>query len=60
MENVDITVIVEGTFVEVQPPSCLTHLPVDKMAAISQTLISDAFSWMKSFVFWLQFQHWFR
>ena len=28
-----------------------------KMAAISQTIISDAFLWMKSFVFWLKF-HW--
>ena len=35
----------------------LTHLPVDKMAAISQMIVSDAFSWMKSFVFWLKF-HW--
>ena len=35
----------------------LTHLPVDKVAAISQTIFSDAFSWMKSFVFWLNF-HW--
>ena len=32
----------------------LTHLPLDKMAAISQTIFSDAFSWMKSFVFWLK------
>ena len=51
----------------------LTHLPLDKMAAISQALFSRAFSWMKSFVFWLKFhwnlfprvqliitQHWFR
>ena len=51
----------------------LTHLPLDKMAAISQTIFSDAFSWMKSFLFWLKFhwslflrvqltviQHWFR
>ena len=30
----------------------LTHLPLDKMATISQTILSDAFSWMKSFVFW--------
>ena len=35
----------------------LTHLPLDKMAAIPQTLFSDAFSWMKSFVFWSRF-HW--
>ena len=51
----------------------LTHLLQDKMAAISQTIFSDAFSWMKRFVFWLQIlwslflrvqltitQHWFR
>ena len=51
----------------------LTHLPQDKMAAISQTIFSYAFSWMKRFVFWLKFhynlflrvqlttaQHWFR
>ena len=51
----------------------LTHPPLDKMAAISQTIFSDAFSWIKSFVFWLKFhwslflrvqlkvtQHWFR
>ena len=28
------------------------YLSLDKMAAISQTIFSDAFSWMKSFVFW--------
>ena len=51
----------------------LVNLPLDKMAAISQTIFSGAFSWMKSFVFWLKFywslflrvqftiiQHWFR
>ena len=50
----------------------LTHHPLDKTAAISQTIFSDAFSWMKSFVFCLKFhqclflgaqwtiaQHWF-
>ena len=37
--------------------SMLTHLPLIKMTAISQTIFSDAFSWMKSFVFWLKF-HW--
>ena len=55
------------------PGSVLTHLPLDKMAAISQTVFSYAFLWMKSFVFWLEFhwclfpriqltinQHWFR
>ena len=35
----------------------ITHLPLDKMATISQTIFSDAFSSMKSFVFWLKF-HW--
>ena len=51
----------------------LTHVPMDKMAAISQEIFSDAFSGMKSSVFWLKFhwslfrrvqltisQHWFR
>ena len=32
--------------------------PVDKMAAISQTTFSNAFPWVKSFVFWFKF-HWF-
>ena len=32
----------------------LTHLPLDKMAAILLTIFSDAFLWMKSFVFWLK------
>ena len=31
--------------------SVLTHLPLDKMAAISQTIVSDAFSWMKILCF---------
>ena len=29
----------------------VTHLPLNKMAAISQMIFSDAFSWMKNFVF---------
>ena len=29
---------------------CLTHLPLDKMASISQMTSSNTFSWMKSFV----------
>ena len=33
---------------------CL-HLPMDKMAAISQTIFSYAFSWETNFVFWLKF-----
>ena len=56
-------------------PFCL-GLNVDEMAAISQMKFTDAFLWMKSFVFWLKFhwtcwslflrvqltiyQHWFR
>ena len=35
----------------------LTHLPLNKMAAILQMIFSDAFSWMKSFAFWWRF-HW--
>ena len=52
----------------------LYHLPLDKLATISQTTFWVAFSWMKSFVFWLKntlkffpegtllaiTQHWFR
>ena len=51
----------------------LTHFPLDKMATISQTIFSDAFSLMKTFVFLSKFhwslflrvqltmtQHWFR
>ena len=33
----------------------LTHFPLDKLASISQTIFSDAFPLMKSFVFRLQF-----
>ena len=36
---------------------CLTHLPLDKMVTVSQTTVSNAFSWMKGFVFWFNF-HW--
>ena len=32
----------------------LTHLPLDKMAAISQTF-SKAFSWMKGFQFFIKY-----
>ena len=41
------------------PDHCdgLTHLLRDKMAVISQTTFSNAFSWMKKFEFWLKF-HW--
>ena len=33
----------------------LTHCPLDKMAAISQTTCSNAFSWMKIFEFQIKF-----
>ena len=52
---------------------CLTHWGRDKMAAVSQTMFSNAFSWMKIYEFCLKFhwslfrrfqltifQHWFR
>ena len=32
----------------------LTPLSLDSMATISQRIFSDAFSWMKNFVFWLE------
>ena len=35
----------------------LNSSPPWHMAAISQTIFLDAFSWMKSFIFWLKF-HW--
>ena len=35
----------------------LTHLPLDKIAAISQTTFWNTFSWIKSCVLWLEF-HW--
>ena len=51
----------------------LTHLLLDKTPAISPTIFSDEFSWMKIFTFWLKFhcclspmvqltiiKHWFR
>ena len=33
------------------------HFPRDKMDAVSQTIFSEAFSWIKRFVFWLK-SHW--
>ena len=39
------------------PRGCLTHIPLDKMAAISHTIFAVALSWIKSFVFWLKL-HW--
>ena len=56
-----------------RPVAKLTHLNLDKMAAISQTIFSDAFSLMKSSSLWFKFhetlflvvqltitQHWFK
>ena len=39
-------------------PSYLTHLPLDKMAAISQMIFSSAFSWMKMHELWLKCPNW--
>ena len=33
----------------------LNSSSLDKIAPISQIISSDAFSWMKNFVFWLSF-----
>ena len=35
----------------------LSHLSLNKIVAISQKIVSNAFSWTKSFVFWFEF-HW--
>ena len=40
-----------------EPVLILTHWGRDKMAAIFQTTVSNGFSWMKMFEFWLTF-HW--
>ena len=37
--------------------STLAHWCQDKMAAVFQTTLSNAFSWMKMLLFWLKF-HW--
>ena len=39
-----MTVLIHGMY-------CLTHLSLDKMAAISQKTLSDAFWWMENFYF---------
>ena len=43
--------------IENESDALLTHLTLDKMAAISQTTFSNAFSWMKMLEFLLKF-HW--
>ena len=40
---------------EDKAPFIFTDLPLDMMTAISQIIFSDAFAWMKRFVFWLKF-----
>ena len=65
----NICEMVPGSFCKV----FLKSSPLNKMPAVSQTIFSDAFSWMKIFVLWLKFhwglflrveltitQHWFR
>ena len=52
-----VTVSPQWIFRYKQSTDGLTDIPWDKMAAISQKVFSDAFSWMKNFVFWLKF-HW--
>ena len=62
-----------GCIVYLQVSSHLTHRGRDKMATVSQTTLSNAFSWMKMLEFRLRFhwslflrvqltifQHWFR
>ena len=46
------TIILQKNVINVQRIT-LTHLP--KMAVMSQTILSDVFSWTKSFVCWLNF-----
>ena len=36
-------------------PKMLPLFPLDKMAAISQTIFPDAFLWMQNFILWLKF-----
>ena len=42
---------VSNLIINIVSAADLTLLPLDKMAAISQTIFSEAFSWMKNFVF---------
>ena len=68
----------DGVYLDVMvevssPRTALTNIHMGKMAAISQTTLSDAFSWMQTYEFRLRlhwilfrgveltiFQHWFR
>ena len=51
------TVYCDGYSEEKVQVDILVNSPLDKMASVSQTVFSDAFLWMKSFVFRLKF-HW--
>ena len=44
------------TFLPVDRGRCRHLTALDKMAAISQVIVSDAFLWMKSIVFWFKFK----
>ena len=57
MEPLQTVQITKQKQSEVKPRAYLTHLLLDKMAAISQTIFSDAFSWMKRCAFWSKC-HW--
>ena len=63
----------QENILEVDVCNVLSHLPLDKMAAISQMTFCEEFSWMKRFKFQIDFssslflrvqlilsQHWFR
>ena len=52
-----IVPILKNIYLQLRTRTLLTHLPLDKLAAISQTTFSNAFSWMKHFVFQIDF-HW--
>ena len=71
--NLDLSLDLHVSYNELGIDQTWTHLPLDTMAAILQMTFSNAFSWMKSFVFWVKFhwslflmvqltitQHWFR
>ena len=50
-ENVDIIIVCDTVAILVWGRDALTHLPLDKMADVLETILSDAFSWMKILCF---------
>ena len=46
--------VIMAQFVSHMNSESIDSFPLDKMADISQTMFSDAFSWIKSSVFWLK------